>query len=138
MLDPEVNLRSPVYYREWTQKIIRYWLPVLSAPEALVLLMVFDRTIGWGKEWELITVWQFEYGLEITKPNQKTYRYSGGIPIKRTAIKNALRSLVEKKCLLTSVNNWGKLYAINFEWRPEMLAIPKRNQLQKSTDEGGR
>src|SRR5947207_2303199 len=87
----ELDLRDLVFFRDFHRMISRYWKPHLSAAEYSVLDMIVDRTLGWGKLWELISLSHFVRGVwsdEIT--------YSDGTGLGKRTIQRAIITLLKK------------------------------------------
>lgn len=130
-----VSLTSPSLHRDWFRVLHRQWKPALSHVEYAVAMMVFDRTLGWGKDWEGITYEHFIGGVwardgKLIHP---------GTGFKRKAVAKALASLIKKGALRTQpseVHTQMIEYSLNYEWIPDMkLTVPKRfreNQFPQS------
>ena len=92
----------------------RLWQPALSDAENTVLGHILDKTVGWQRHAETMTI------ASIARAVGKG----------RTQVKAAIASLKAKRAITATVcadNNEGLLIAPNLNWRPKMaLAIPKR------------
>ena len=69
----------------------RRWMRVVTMPEFLVLSFVFDRTWGWSKRRERITLEQFQHGVWQKKGGRKCI--SGGTGLTKPAIMRAIKTL---------------------------------------------
>lgn len=85
------RIRAPgynIFYQNFLRRCVREHL---SPTEWVVLDFIYDRTLGWDKEWEKITVRQF---LRGSRPNDQGYRAFCGVGIKsETTLRKALTSL---------------------------------------------
>lgn len=113
---PELDLRSVFFYRDLHRHISRYWKAYLTAAEYSVLDMIFDRTIGWGKLWERISLNQFEGGVWT-----KTTVYSDGTNLSKRTIQRAITSLLKNRLVLAQTTKGSAAkYAINLAWKPPL------------------
>lgn len=96
---------------------MRYFSP----SEYMVLMFVFDRTVGWGKLVERVKLRHFESGIEGVTCGT-------GMPSK--TVRRALSALVEKQTLVRTRGRDGDTYGINFDWKPEedVLKLPKKDR----------
>ena len=115
-------LSSPVDYREWHRNIIRVWAVHLDGNEFRMLLFIFDRTAGWGKEWEVIPMRHFLKGVV----SSEGIIYAPSLPFSESTIRRILRSLIDKGMLLKRSGSLTR-YSLNYEWKEDMK-IPKRLQ----------
>lgn len=104
---------------EELRKVIeRQWSVALSLSEYRVLMMVFDRTMGWGKVWEKITYRQFIDGVQGGDGTV----WHCGTGLTPATVSKCLSSLTEMRLLFR--NDKGK-YSINQAWTP-MMKEPKK------------
>lgn len=98
VMSPEYNF----FYRNFLSRCIRAYL---SPTEWAVLSFIFDRTLGWDKEWERISVRQFLYG---SKPNEQGFKAFCGIGIQsETTLREALKTLVRYKLIQVKEHEGG-------------------------------
>ena len=127
---------SPVVYRDLHRITTRTWMGHLTPSQMLIVAFVFDRTIGWGKDRERITLDHFMNGVSSHKDELV---YAHGCGLCETTVKRTIRQLVGLG-VITRENGW---YGINFEWSPDMkkLAQPKASKAEQidpeNTPEGG-
>jgi hypothetical protein len=130
------SMKNPIEFREWFKILFRVWRPHLSPNEFLVAQFVFDRTAGWGKEWEVIRTNHFLNGVVGTDGKV----YSTGLVITRPTLSKCLTALIARGAIRLRQDGRRKAYALNYEWNPDEpqspqdmpLAKPKRLQgLQK-------
>lgn len=103
------------------QRIVREWMPYLSANEFAVLIQLVDRTIGWRKT-------RATFSLNRVLDGDKAY---GGISamVSRRSLFRALASLEEKGMIARHKHPEGKqirVYSVNMGWSPMSLNLPKR------------
>lgn len=111
---------SPTLYRDWSRTLDRTWLPVLTGNEFAVLRFIFDRTAGWGKEWERIPLRHFIEGVV-----SKDGKIHGKTALSDKTVRRMLTTLVEMRAILIRTEPGGvSSYSINYEWTP--MKIPKR------------
>ena len=126
------SMKNPIEFREWFKILFRVWRPHLSPNEFLVAQFVFDRTAGWGKEWEVIRTDHFINGVVGTDGKV----YSTGLVITRPTLSKCLTALIALGALRLRKDRRRKAYALNYEWNPDEtqtlqdmpLAKPKRLQ----------
>jgi len=121
------SLSSPVFYRDWSQTIDRLWQGHLTPFEFAIIRFIFDRTVGWGKEWERIPLRHFTEGV-ISKDD----KCHGRSCLKPTAVKAALASLSEKGAILIQHESNCNHYSLNYEWTP--MKTPKRLKTAEKED----
>lgn len=120
-----VSLTSPSLHRDWFRVLHRQWKPALSHVQFAVVEMVFDRTLGWGKEWEYITYEQFIEGV-WTADGKVIHPGTG---YQRRAVAEALVSLLKRGVIrrIKTTKKAAVCYALIFEWIPDMnIPLPKR------------
>ncbi len=95
--------------------IVRDWFAELKVQEKLAMIFVFDRTLGWGKQWERISRKQCVIGIF----DYDGERIATGFASNHDRAGKVLSALVEKGFLLRkptekpSDNSY--LYSINYE-----------------------
>jgi DNA-binding transcriptional ArsR family regulator len=116
---PESKLErgSPVYHNEFLKVLMREWSPYMTHAAYSLLLMIFDRTVGWRKQWERITLMHFEKGVGDRDGNM----YHGGTGMSRRTIQRHLRLLIESGAILKREDNE---YSINIKWEPRLITVP--------------
>jgi hypothetical protein len=126
------SMKNPIEFREWFKILFRVWRPFLLPNEFLVVQFIFDRTAGWGKEWEIIRTSHFLGG--VIGADCKIY--STGLVISRPTLAKCIERLVLIGAIRKKLTKRGKAYALNYEWNPEILElktdmpIPKPKRLQ--------
>ncbi len=122
------SLANPLEQREWLKVLLRVWRPALSASEFLVLAFIFDRTILWGKTWEVITHHHFLDGV-CTRDGTC---YAPGLDLSRPTLTAALARLKALGAIHTQPARDGRTgYALNLSWKPAtqspaMIATPRK------------
>ena len=98
--------------------IIRAWSFDLSPLELCGVMFVYDRTLGWDKEWEIITrdqacrgVWSQD-GLKL---------YAPPISKDRNRACSVLKRLIAKGFLLRKAKGKFFMYALNLDYLPSRL-----------------
>lgn len=97
--------------------ITREWMKELSPAEYMVLMFIFDRTIGWSKNVECIPTSHFLSGV-----HRGAQCYHCGLSISRNTLKRVLANLTERG-IISAASAVGKpnSYGINFDWRERTL-----------------
>lgn len=94
-------------YIQHSRTILREWLPYLTASESVVVLFIFDRTVGWSKDFEKIPLGHFINGVE---------GYSAGTGLSRSTVIRALAALEEDKVIeLDRKDDQSNRYSINLD-----------------------
>lgn len=111
--------------------ILRYWFHHLTALERLAVMFIYDRTLGWNKEWETITIEQFTKGVfGYCKDTDKFECFAAPFTRDRTRAQNVLKGLVEKGVIFRrEIPNHPKgmiEYSLNIDWRVPPVPVPKR------------
>lgn len=75
------------------QQIMRDYAYALTPAQLAVLFFVMDRTVGWGKRWEVITQRHFLYGIPAREGNSADY--AGKLKMSLNTLKGALRELLK-------------------------------------------
>ena len=128
------EIASLQFYASFNRWMTRQWKRHLSLAESVVLDFVFDRTVGWGKEWEAISIRHAMDGYAHDQPHCA----STGTGLSTQAVVNALRSLCDKGTLRREEGSGrcATRFAINFHWTPAssittfktaMLRLPKNH-----------
>lgn len=99
--------------------IVRYWFHHLTALERLAVIFIYDRTWGWNKEWEEITVNQFTQGL--VRCNEGTWvSYAAPFSKDRTGAQKVIKRLVDKGVIFRRPvpnDSRGMIeYSLNIDW----------------------
>lgn len=125
-LDESPRLSCPLLYRDLSRIVFRDWAAILSPPELAIVMMVFDRTIGWGKEAEYIPHRHFLDGVY----GDDGKCYNRGLNISRRSLIMMLKTLRDDGFLSATVGRSGEnKYAIIFSRKPkplDMFRVPKR------------
>lgn len=114
-------------YRDWVfaraalTKIVREWSFSLSLVEFRAAIFIYDRTIGWGKEWEKITTEQMVNGV-WNKENTKFF--ASPIGTNKNRVRKAINSLVEKGLVRKKPIGKSSMYSLVLD----DMKIPKRLQ----------
>lgn len=122
--DPH-SLHSPAYFRDWFRVIERQWSPFLRPAAKTILYMVLDRTLGWGKEWERITVTQMVNGVKGRRDDSVVHPGTG---LGKDAVREWLEALVSAGALLRD----GQFLSLNFRWSPVPVDRLKTFQTQET------
>lgn len=158
-------MKSNPNYADWQfsrdvlRKITREWFLHLSALERLAVLFVYDRTFGWNKRFERITLDQFSKGVWSSPESgneqaeqQARVCYAAPFTRDRTSASRIIRDLTERGVLIVTHESRrsgnAKLYALNVDWNPTstentLMKLPKRLKQPNSvkrrveSDEGG-
>lgn len=127
--DEQANLSSPVYFREWFRVIERQWSADLPTSAKAIVWMVFDRTLGWGKEWERIPLRHFTDGVKRVGQDEYTHPGTG---MNRSTVREWLGILVKAGVLRREGDSH---YALNYEWNPQPITRnmrePKKDRAEK-------
>ena len=129
------ELASLSFYASFNRWMTRQWKRHLSFSESSLLDFIFDRTVGWGKEWESISLRHMQDGFD----HDLAHCASKGTGLSTQACVNGLRRLCALGVLrkLEGQGRAATKYAVNFDWTPDcntptyqqaMLKIPKRLQ----------
>ena len=115
---------SPVTYRDANQKIQRVWGHYLPAPAQAIVSMIFDRTFGWSKEREIISLRQIKEGV-FSRSGDLIH---GGTGLGERTSAKWLSLLVEAGAVFRYAAPAGcgpDTYALNMEWTPGPLPQSK-------------
>ena len=118
---PGVKPSDFVFQRDAQRHILRHWSSNFTGAQLAVLLMVYDRTIGWGKLQEIIPLRHFVCGVR-DKDNNIIHSGTG---YSRKAIHTALKALMDYGCVIRTERGkqLSSYYEINFKWEPENLKM---------------
>ena len=119
-LGKDTNLNSPVYFREWFRVIERVWGGYLTTSAKSIVWMVFDRTLGWGKEWERIPLRHFTDGVMREEGRFLTHPGTG---LNRSTVRVWLEALVAGEVLLKQGES---TYSLNYDWSPKRITQDMR------------
>ena len=110
-----------VFARAALNKIVREWSFSLSLSEFRAVIFVYDRTIGWGKEWETITVDQMVNGV-WNEDNTKFF--ASPIGTNKNRVRKTINGLVERGLLRRRSAGKSSQYSLVLD----DMKIPKRLQ----------
>lgn len=116
-------------------EMTREWTPALNALDFRALMFVFDRTLGWKKEWEAISRKQCVEGIV---DRRKGIRYSYGFTSCEKRAGQVLDRLVERGVLKRRkrFHQWaGFEYSINRDFDPSPFVQGRFKE--SSNPEGG-
>lgn len=133
------ELGSPLFYVAFNRWMTRQWKPGMTYAERAILDFVFDRTVGWGKEWEAMPLRHMAEGFGQDGPQAWA---SNGTGISRAALIPALARLLDKGVIRKQEGSGraADKFAINFNWTPDtdtptfrqaMLRLPKDAKKQQ-------
>ena len=106
----KTNPISAVENLQYLKIILRKWMKDLTASEFMVLMFIFDRTIGWSKKVESIRMGHFLKGVHH---QGRVIRCQ--INMCESTIRNSLQSLKRKKYIVVHTNEGSaNCYEINF------------------------
>jgi hypothetical protein len=111
------SMKNPIEFREWFKILFRVWRPHLSPNEFLVAQFIFDRTAGWGKEWEVIRPDHFLSGV-VGKDGKI---YASGLVMTPPTLRKCLASLIDRGAIRMVQEKRKKTYALNYEWNPDEI-----------------
>jgi len=122
-------LSKTIFYRDVHRYISRYWKFHIGPAEYLVLDMVFDRTIGWGKLWECIPLNHFVYGMWNGEDV-----YTDGTGMGKRTVQRAIETLCSNKVIRKrGTKGEAASFAVNLLWKPPALAHLGLNTPECST-----
>ncbi len=105
---------NPLFVLNSTQVphvILRYLMKKLPSSEYYVLLYITDKTYGWGKEFDKISLSQFENGTKRKDGSDADL----GVPFSRPTIINALKNLVNSGLVIKLRSKNSYVYGLNFK-----------------------
>lgn len=106
-----INLKDPVWFREWFKVIVREWSLELTMQQLSMVIFIFDRTAAWGKEWELIRYSSFVEGI-TSKDGSK--RYAAGVCNSVSTATRITNELLALDMLVKRRSQAGNLWALNY------------------------
>lgn len=101
------------------QKVTRLWVGSLSAIEYTVLMQILDRTVGWQRESQDLTIRGLLEG-------GRHYRGIGNA-VRKASLMKALRSLEDRGIIRRRPSlHFGRVrnYVINLDWTPPARSSP--------------
>ena len=127
-----VNLENGFSQRDWLRHVVREWSGTLTPSQFKVALMVFDRTVMWGKGEEAIRMTHFITGVW----NRNGACYHTGTGLTENTVRAAIKELEQLKVIIvTRLDASTTYYKVNLA-RIMPLPTPKRLQkLQKDDPE---
>jgi hypothetical protein len=110
-----LDLHNVLFFRDLHRYISRYWMAHLTAAEFSVVDMVLDRTFGWGKLWEYISLNQFVHGV-----SSHGKVFSNGTGMSKRTVQRAVRRLQASRTIFSKKAK-GDLsrFALNLIWEPQ-------------------
>lgn len=127
----DTKLSNPTVYRDLSRTIIRQWIRIVNPYEFTLLMFIFDRTIGWGKNWEGITWNHFMNG--VRSDDGECYNEGTGMP--RATLAKMLKSLQARGFIETRPGPSGTVrYALAFSRAPRTDDM-FRTSTKKFTDD---
>lgn len=118
MSKKENRYRDWEFAREALRKVLRVWSLEFSSLELRTALFVYDRTLGWGKEWEVITTEQASDGVW----SEAGECYAAPITKDKARARAALKKLVDKGFLYRRAKDKTYEYSLNLD----DMKVPKR------------
>lgn len=112
------NYRDWEFARNALRQVLRIWALEFSAIQLRTALFVYDRTIGWGKQWEVITVEHAAVGVW----SEEGDCWAAPIAKNRTRARSALQELVDSGHLSKRQKGKSYEYSLNLE----TMKVPKR------------
>jgi hypothetical protein len=100
----------------------------------MLVLFVLDRTMGWGKEWEIVTCQQMQDGIYYQRDDGAVVEVAGGIGLSADRAQRLLTGLVERGVLRArGTAGRARQLALNYEWTPDtdMKVSQRPKQLQR-------
>ena len=113
-----------MFARDTLREINREWKHDLTIYEWGAVVFVFERTIGWNKEWERISLRQFAQGVF----GKDGTVYAAPFISCASRAGKTLDRLVERGAILrrySKSHDQAREYAINIKWKPQ-IKLPKR------------
>jgi hypothetical protein len=120
-----VNLENGLSQRDWLRHVVREWSGTLSSSQFKVALMVFDRTIMWGKEEEAIRMAHFTGGVW----NKSGACYHSGTGLTENTVRCAVKELEQMGLIIvTRMDCVTTYYKVNLS---QIMPLPTPKRLQK-------
>ena len=119
IIDQKRKKVSPLEFREFSQKIDREWQMYLGPIGTAIVRMVMDRTVGWQKDIERISLRQFAEGVWQVKDGKRVCIH-GGLRIAVGTLKRWLLKLEEVGVVrkIKDPDGGADFFSINKEWTP--------------------
>jgi hypothetical protein len=95
-------------------------LPLLSGAETKILLFIVRKTFGWGKEWDSISLSQFEEGCGLSRPS----------------CIEAVAVLIANQIIIKVAKGQSFSYRLNLDWNGEFTG--KESLLVKKVYQTGK
>jgi hypothetical protein len=109
------------------QQIMRDFAHEFTPSQLAVLFFVMDRTVGWGKRWEIITQRQFLNG--IPSSDEDAMPHAGRLKMALNTLKSALSFLLESGIIVQRKvkirNGTYTAYALNDKFFTDLPAEKK-------------
>lgn len=121
--ESSINLRDPVWFREWFKVIVRVWAQHLTLRQLGMVIFIFDRTAAWGKEWEMIRYKSFVEGV-VGRDGGKIY--AAGLCGSAATAQRLTTELLDMGMLRKRRSRDGNYWALNYEWKPTDMKEPRR------------
>ena len=125
---PETNLfenaqfNDTVEFRNAFRMIHRGWSEFLDSMELSVAYVILDRTLGWGKEWEVITIPQIVNGVH----GEDGACYSRGARVGFSKAGQAIKRLLSLDMVFSEPLPHNKFrYSINLNWQSMAYRVPR-------------
>jgi hypothetical protein len=110
-----LDLDSVLFFRDLHRYISRYWKAHLTPAEFSIVDMVLDRTFGWGKLWEYISLNQFVHGV-----SSRGKAFSNGTGMSKRTVQRAVRSLQVSQAIFSKKTKGDQSrFALNLLWEPK-------------------
>jgi len=124
-----------MFGRDTLREINRKWKHDLTIYEWGAVVFVFERTIGWNKKWERISLRQFAQGVF----GKDGTSYAAPFISCASRAGKTLDRLVERGAILrrySKSHDQAREYAINTKWKP-LIKLPKRLKTVSGTAQEG-
>ena len=134
-MSKEKFCNSPEDYRRISRDLDRAWAQALPPNEFAMVRFIFDRTIGWAKEWEKIPITHFTEGI-IGYDFHRT-NYGGMWTCSKSTVIRLIRALVAKGAIRREIAGKSFQYSLNLDWEP-LMKTPKRIKNAEKGAEGSK
>lgn len=116
---------------------MREWSIGLSAIQRLALMFVFDRTLGWGKEWEYITLDHCTKGIVAEDGTVYAAPFTSNKQTARKAL-TELEAMGYLRVQESPIVGRPKRYSLNFNQVEAYMRVPKRlkNKITGDSEKG--
>ena len=122
MSESTVNLKCPVWFRGHFKVIMREWAEHLTMQQLAVVMFLFDRTAAWGKEWELVKMRAFVYGISSADGE---VRYASGVCSSVSTAERVTSELMDMGVIFKRKSREGNLWALNYKWKEKYMREPR-------------